>query len=85
MTGYKTIFLSTIPCILIIFFGSWSDRHNRRKPAILLPLVGYSLMPLALLFCVYFKESPIELAIFFEVLFPSITGNLILICILRNM
>lgn len=75
MTGWKMAINSAIPCLVILFFGSWSDRHNRRKPCILVPLSGQIMMAFALLLCVYFENSPIEMAIFVEVFFPSITGN----------
>lgn len=75
MTGWKQAINSAIPCFVILFIGSWSDRHNRRKPCILIPLCGQILMAFALLLCVYFENSPIEAAIFVEVFFPSITGS----------
>ncbi len=31
LQGWKTIFQSLLPCIFILFWGSWSDRHCRRK------------------------------------------------------
>jgi PCFT/HCP family folate transporter-like MFS transporter 1/3 len=31
MQGWKTILQSFLPCLLILFWGSWSDRHQRRK------------------------------------------------------
>lgn len=75
MTGWKMAINSAIPCLLILFFGSWSDRHGKRKPCILIPLVGQILMAFALLLCVYFDRTPIEVAIFVEVFFPCITGK----------
>lgn len=77
MTGWKMAINSAIPCLVILFFGSWSDRHNRRKPCILVPLAGQIMMAFSLLLCVYFEKSPIEMAIFVEVFFPSITGKTI--------
>lgn len=74
MTGWKQAITSAIPCLLILFFGSWSDRHGRRKPCILIPLCGQIVMAFALLLCVYFDRTPIEVAIFVEVFFPCITG-----------
>lgn len=76
MTGWKMAINSAIPCLIILFFGSWSDRHNRRKPCILVPLFGEIMMAFALLLCVYFENTPIEMAIFVEVFFPSITGTI---------
>lgn len=80
MTGWKMAINSAVPCLVILFFGSWSDRHNRRKPCILVPLFGQIMMAFALLLCVYFENSPIEMAIFVEVFFPSITGSPISLC-----
>jgi PCFT/HCP family folate transporter-like MFS transporter 1/3 len=31
MQGWKTVLQSLMPCMLILFWGSWSDRHGRRK------------------------------------------------------
>lgn len=74
MTGWKMALTSAFPCLLILFFGSWSDRHGKRKPCIMIPLVGQILMAFSLLLCVYFDRTPIEVAIFVEVFFPCITG-----------
>lgn len=76
MTGWKMAINSAIPCLLILFFGSWSDRHGKRKPCILIPLVGQIIMAFSLLLCVYFDRTPIEVAIFVEVFFPCITGKI---------
>lgn len=75
MNGWKSAFHSAVPLFIILFVGSWSDRHRRRKPCILLPLVGEIITAFGLLFCVYFEKTPIELAIFVEVFFSSITGR----------
>ncbi|XP_031624861.1 solute carrier family 46 member 3 isoform X2 [Contarinia nasturtii] len=75
MTGWKVALNSAIPCFLILFFGSWSDRHGKRKPCILIPLCGQIMMAFSLLLCIYFERTPIEVAIFVEVFFPCITGS----------
>lgn len=31
MNGWKAIVQTFIPCLMILFVGSWSDRHGRRK------------------------------------------------------
>ena len=74
MTAWKTAIKSALPCLLILFFGSWSDRHGKRKPCILIPLLGDILMAFSLMLCVYFDKTPIEMAIFVQVFFTSITG-----------
>lgn len=77
MTGWKMAINSAVPCLLILFFGSWSDRHGKRKPCILIPLFGQIMMAFSLLLCVYYDRTPIEMAIFVEVFFPCITGTYI--------
>lgn len=85
MQGWKSAINSAVPCLLILFFGSWSDRHGKRKPCILIPLCGQILMAFSLLLCVYFDRTPIEVAIFVEIFFPCITGTeFLLICPIWN-
>lgn len=63
MAGWKTFIQSSLPAVLILFVGSWSDRHGRRKPCMLLPIVGELLTSIGLLVCTYFYyELPIEAA-----------------------
>lgn len=31
MQGWRSVLQSLMPCLLILFWGSWSDRHGRRK------------------------------------------------------
>lgn len=78
LTGWKTGINSALPCFMIVFFGSWSDRHGKRKPSILIPLCGQTITSMLLLLCVYFDRTPIELTIFVEVFFPAITGKIVI-------
>ncbi|KAJ1519546.1 hypothetical protein ONE63_004825 [Megalurothrips usitatus] len=76
MAGWKTFIQSSLPAVLILFVGSWSDRHGRRKPCMLLPIVGELLTSLGLLVCTYFYyELPIEANTFSEAVFPAMTGG----------
>lgn len=54
--------------------GSWSDRHRRRKPCMLIPLIGEMLSAVGLLLCVYFSNSTLVTTVFAEVIFPALTG-----------
>ncbi|XP_034241434.1 proton-coupled folate transporter-like isoform X2 [Thrips palmi] len=76
MAGWKTFIQSSLPAVLILFVGSWSDRHGRRKPCMLLPIIGELLTSIGLLVCTYFYyELPIEAATFAEAVFPAMTGG----------
>lgn len=75
MIGWKTILQSALPCLLILFWGSWSDRHRRRKPCMLIPIVGEFITAIGLILCTYFDRLPMEVAGVTEALFPGLTGG----------
>ncbi|XP_013098104.1 tetracycline resistance protein, class A [Stomoxys calcitrans] len=75
MVAWKTVIQSLFPCLLILFWGSWSDRHHRRKPCIMIPIVGEFLGTVGLILCVYFKDTPMEVAGLTEAIFPSLSGG----------
>ncbi|XP_026472113.1 proton-coupled folate transporter-like [Ctenocephalides felis] len=76
MAGWKTVLQSALPCLLILFLGAWSDRVGRRKPCMLLPIVGELLTSVSLIICTYFfDELPMEVAGVAEALFPGLTGG----------
>ncbi|XP_023308597.2 tetracycline resistance protein, class A [Lucilia cuprina] len=75
MVAWKTVIQSLFPCLLILFWGSWSDRHHRRKPCIMIPIVGEFLGTVGLMLCVYFKQTPMEVAGLTEAIFPSLSGG----------
>lgn len=59
----------------IVLWGAWSDRHRLRKPLILLPMVGELVKTLALLLCVYFKDTNAEIVFAVENFLPLIFGH----------
>ena len=76
MTIWKTALQSSLPCIIMLFLGAWSDRHGRRKPCMLLPLTGEIVTCISLILCTYFFfEVPMEVVGFVEAVFPAITGG----------
>nr|CAD7456136.1 unnamed protein product [Timema tahoe] len=76
MTVWKMALSSSFPAVIILFLGSWSDRHARRKPCLLIPIIGEFLTSLGLIVCTYFfMELPMEAAGVVEALFPALTGG----------
>lgn len=76
MAIWKTLVQSAVPAMLILFFGSWSDRNGRRKPCMLLPITGEFLTSIGLILCTYFfYELPMEVAGITEAIFPAFTGG----------
>lgn len=77
MLVWQTVIQSSIPCILIIFIGSWSDRNRKRKPCMLIPVLGELVRNVGLLLCVfYFNELKMEIAGLVESIPTSIAGGL---------
>ncbi|KAK9873127.1 hypothetical protein WA026_021362 [Henosepilachna vigintioctopunctata] len=59
MIALRTVIQGSFPLVVVIFAGSWSDRHNRRKPLVLLPIVGEILCCVFLLInSIFFYELP---------------------------
>jgi PCFT/HCP family folate transporter-like MFS transporter 1/3 len=76
MMIWKTLVQSSIPAVLIMFVGSWSDRNCRRKPCMMMPIVGELLTSLGLLVCTYyFYEMPVGIVGLVECLPPAMTGG----------
>lgn len=67
---------SIIPSTILLFLGAWSDRHQKRKPCMLVPILGDIVMVLGLIVCTYFYyELPIEVNSVFESIFPALSGT----------
>ncbi|XP_022194996.2 proton-coupled folate transporter isoform X2 [Nilaparvata lugens] len=76
MSIWKTFLQSSLPAVLIMFLGSWSDRRRKRKPCMLMPIIGELFTSIGLIVCTYyFYELPMEVAGVVEGLFPAITGG----------
>ncbi|KAF2884244.1 hypothetical protein ILUMI_21936 [Ignelater luminosus] len=76
MYAWKNIVQSLVPAILLIFIGSWSDRHQRRKPCIVLPIFGEALTSIGFLLCTFFfYQLPMEFSVLSEALPPALTGG----------
>ncbi|BES90891.1 Adenylate cyclase [Nesidiocoris tenuis] len=76
MTYWQSVLRSSLPALLILFLGSFSDRTGRRKPFMLLPVFGELMVSMGLLLCRYFfYEWPLEVAGAIEGFFPAITGS----------
>lgn len=75
MLAWKGVLQHGLPCLLILFWGSWSDRNSRRKPLIIIPVVGNFLTVVGLIFCTYFDRISLEATIVVESIFVALTGG----------
>jgi len=63
INGWKALVQQLVPIALAMAAGTWSDRHSRRRPLIVLPIVGQILADLLSLYCtVVWSVSPVMTA-----------------------
>ncbi|VVC29235.1 Major facilitator superfamily,Major facilitator superfamily domain [Cinara cedri] len=76
MFVWQLIIQSSVPCILAIFIGSWSDRNRKRVPCMVLPIASELIRVIGLLVCVYFfYELPMEAVGLMEAIPTSLAGG----------
>ncbi|KAL3289015.1 hypothetical protein HHI36_003458 [Cryptolaemus montrouzieri] len=74
--AYRGFIIGSIPIVTMIFLGSWSDRHRRRKPLILLPMFGDLLDSIGLFICSYFfLELSLEYSWSFDTFCIALCGG----------
>ncbi|KAG5889734.1 hypothetical protein JTB14_010208 [Gonioctena quinquepunctata] len=72
---WRNIIQGIVPSLLLLFLGSWSDRHGKRKPLILNPILGEIITCFCFLVATYFfYQLPMEFNVLAEAI-PSITGS----------
>ncbi|XP_066139332.1 lysosomal proton-coupled steroid conjugate and bile acid symporter SLC46A3-like isoform X2 [Euwallacea fornicatus] len=74
--SWQTPVQSIMPLILVLFLGSYSDRHRLRKPFLLLPLIG-ELFSVAgcILSVIFMKQLSLEVFAVFQTVIPSLFGG----------
>lgn len=76
MIAWKTPLSSAVPAILVLFIGSYSDRHKIRKPFMIAPLIGETIGAIGFFLCAFNRYSwPMEAVGLSEALFPALTGG----------
>ncbi|CAH2107664.1 unnamed protein product [Euphydryas editha] len=72
----KTLIAASIPCIMALFVGSWSDRTGRRKIFIITPLVGQFLIGInGLINTYFFHQLPLEAVVYPEAVLEGLCGS----------
>ncbi|XP_050538828.1 proton-coupled folate transporter-like isoform X1 [Daktulosphaira vitifoliae] len=75
MQSWKAFLQYIIPVFLIILAGPWSDSHgNRRRPLMILPIVGQILTDALCIVNAYFWSWPPQVAAVFEGIVPGMFG-----------
>lgn len=76
MHAWQIPLQSVMPIILVLFLGSYSDRHKIRKPFLLIPILGEFLAVAGCILCVIFmRQWPLEVQGFMQTIVPSFLGG----------
>lgn len=76
MHSWQNPLQQVMPLILILFLGSYSDRHKIRKPFLILPLLGELFSVVSCVLCVVFMNSwPLEVLGVSQGVIPSFFGG----------
>ncbi|KAL7729113.1 hypothetical protein ACLKA6_009587 [Drosophila palustris] len=77
VSGKRAPIAAIFPLIILLFAGGWSDRYNKRKPCMILPIVGEGLSYTGLLISAIFYESlPMEFGSYIEAIVPALFGGI---------
>lgn len=74
--GYSSGLQAAFICLTLLIMGSWSDKNRKRKPMLMLPLIGDSVSAVLLMLSLWFyKELPLEFNVFAEAFPQGVAGG----------
>ncbi|KAJ0180104.1 hypothetical protein K1T71_004695 [Dendrolimus kikuchii] len=74
--AWRTYLSATIPCIIALFVGSWSDKTGHRKMFMIISMIGQFLICINNMINVYFfYELRLEVLVFSEAILEGFTGG----------
>lgn len=76
VNSYSTALQGFMVCILLLMIGSWSDKNCKRKPLMIVPLMGDTTTVLLLLLSLaLYNELPVEFNAFAEAVPQGLAGG----------
>ncbi|EDW42200.1 GM24159 [Drosophila sechellia] len=65
------------PLIVLLFAGGWADRYNKRKPCMIMPIIGEALsFTCQIISSIFFESLPMEFGAYCEAIVPALFGGL---------
>ncbi|CAH0749896.1 unnamed protein product [Diatraea saccharalis] len=72
----KTYITATVPCLMAIFIGAWSDETGHRKVFVIIPIVGQVLLNInSIINTYFFYEFPLEVLVLSESIIEGFSGG----------
>ncbi|KAH8346068.1 hypothetical protein KR067_000878 [Drosophila pandora] len=77
VSGKRAPMAAIFPLIVLLFAGGWADRYNKRKPCMILPIVGEALsFTCQIISAIFFDSLPMEFGAYCEAIVPALFGGL---------
>ncbi|KAH8301299.1 hypothetical protein KR018_000265 [Drosophila ironensis] len=77
VSGKRAPIAAIFPLIVLLFAGGWADRYNKRKPCMILPIVGEALgFVCQIISSIFFDSLPMEFGAYCEAIVPALFGGL---------
>lgn len=77
MSAWQSPLQSSIPAIMILFVGAWSDRTGNRKVLMLVPIIGEMISSFGMILTTYnFLEWPLWVTALIEALPTALSGGI---------
>ncbi|XP_026843189.1 uncharacterized protein LOC6587383 [Drosophila persimilis] len=77
VSGKRAPIAAIFPLIVLLFAGGWADRYNKRKPCMILPIIGEALgFGCQFISAIFFDSLPMEFGAYCEAIVPALFGGL---------
>ncbi|XP_011180974.1 uncharacterized protein LOC105211320 [Zeugodacus cucurbitae] len=77
VSGKRAPIAAIFPLIVLLFAGGWADRYNKRKPCMIMPIIGELLSFTCLIIsAIFFDSLPMEFGAYCEAIVPALFGGL---------
>ncbi|KAI8043861.1 hypothetical protein M5D96_000004 [Drosophila gunungcola] len=77
VSGKRAPMAAIFPLIVLLFAGGWADRYNKRKPCMIMPIVGEALsFTCQIISSIFFDSLPMEFGAYCEAIVPALFGGL---------
>ncbi|XP_002031214.2 uncharacterized protein LOC6606410 [Drosophila sechellia] len=77
VSGKRAPMAAIFPLIVLLFAGGWADRYNKRKPCMIMPIIGEALsFTCQIISSIFFESLPMEFGAYCEAIVPALFGGL---------
>ncbi|XP_017874642.1 PREDICTED: uncharacterized protein LOC108621692 [Drosophila arizonae] len=76
VSGKRAPIAAIFTLIIMLFAGGWADKFNKRKPCMIIPIVGEAVSFICLIIsAIFFDSLPMEFGMYLEAIVPAVCGG----------